>query len=96
MYASVFFWNCERFLELINTLDVGLIQNDANLPSPRRDQHAEVPSLVDDLVVHLEQMRADNTTNPSPMDDHDPPPLATSESLAPLDPLHLQFPLQFL
>ncbi|KAG5599196.1 hypothetical protein H5410_030566 [Solanum commersonii] len=48
--SGVSIWHCDRLIHLTGTLDIGLIRDEANVASPRREPHVEVPLLGADLV----------------------------------------------
>uniref|UniRef100_M1DID1 Integrase core domain containing protein n=1 Tax=Solanum tuberosum TaxID=4113 RepID=M1DID1_SOLTU len=49
-------WHCNRLLQATKTLDIVLIQDEANVAAPRREPQVEVPPLGADLVADMEQI----------------------------------------
>ncbi|WMV18803.1 hypothetical protein MTR67_012188 [Solanum verrucosum] len=56
------------------TLNISLIQDEANVAAPRREPQVEVPPLGDDLVPDVEQMQDDDTAPPATTVDTQVPP----------------------
>uniref|UniRef100_M1DAS9 Integrase core domain containing protein n=1 Tax=Solanum tuberosum TaxID=4113 RepID=M1DAS9_SOLTU len=57
-------WHCDRLFYATKTLDIGLIQDEANAVAPRKEPQVEVPPLGYDIVANIEQMQDDDTAPP--------------------------------
>jgi len=78
-------------LHATKTLDIGLIQDDANLAAPWGEPQVKVPHLGDDLATYVLHMQADDSTIPATtVYTQAPPSPTTSQALAHPEPLPLQ------
>uniref|UniRef100_M1E1D4 Integrase core domain containing protein n=1 Tax=Solanum tuberosum TaxID=4113 RepID=M1E1D4_SOLTU len=62
-------WHCHKLVPAIGTLDIGLIQDAANIAAPRRGPQIDVPALGADLVADVEQMQGEDPTPSAHIDD---------------------------
>ncbi|KAG5606581.1 hypothetical protein H5410_028073 [Solanum commersonii] len=62
--SGVLIWYCDRLIHPTEALDIGLIQDEANVSAPRRDPQVEKPPLGADLVVTLGQAQGSDPIIP--------------------------------
>ncbi|KAG5599893.1 hypothetical protein H5410_031263 [Solanum commersonii] len=66
--SGVPIWHCDKLIWPMGTLDIGLIQDEANVAAPRREPQVDVPPMGADLVDVVEQIQGDDPTPPAHTD----------------------------
>ncbi|KAG5585173.1 hypothetical protein H5410_045607 [Solanum commersonii] len=62
-------WHYDKLVHAIGTLDIGLIQDDANVTALRRGSRVDVP-MGEDVIHTVGQMQGDVTPTIAPPDEH--------------------------
>jgi len=65
----VLIWHCDKLMHATGTLDIGLIQDDANVAAPRRGTRVDV-TMGEDLIHNVGQMQGDGTPTTTPPDEY--------------------------
>uniref|UniRef100_M1DCJ7 Integrase core domain containing protein n=1 Tax=Solanum tuberosum TaxID=4113 RepID=M1DCJ7_SOLTU len=79
--AGVPIWHYEQLLQATKTLDIDLIQDNANVDAPRKEPLVEVPPLGANLVEDVKEMQGDDLSLPAAIDDSPASPyLASSQA----------------
>uniref|UniRef100_M1A7F0 Integrase core domain containing protein n=1 Tax=Solanum tuberosum TaxID=4113 RepID=M1A7F0_SOLTU len=66
--SGVPIWHCDRLIHPTETLDIGLIRDEANVAAPRREPQVEVPPLGTDLADTVEQAQGSDSIIPGHTD----------------------------